>query len=364
MKEDHLLTIVVPVFNETEVVEACYQRLTEVARSLPSFSYEILFVDDGSSDDTYAKLQAIAKRDAHVRALKFSRNFGHQTAITAGVDHARGDCIVVIDADLQDPPEVIPEMIEKWREGYDVVYGVRDRRDGEGPLKLMTASAFYRVLNALTKIEIPLDVGDFRLLSRRAAGHLSAMRERDRFVRGLTSWIGFRQTGVTYVRDRRLAGETKFPYRKMIKFALDGITSFSTAPLKLATWLGYAASFLAFLYLASVFVQKWLGNTVHGWATIMVALLFLGGVQLICTGIMGEYIGRMFNELKQRPLYVIEETLNEPASVAGLSDEGDEEDARIAFTRGGAIPLGATAITPAELRSSRVSADPRLRRTP
>lgn len=309
--EQQLLTIVVPVFNETEVVDACYERLTQVAGSLPGFSYEIVFVDDGSTDDTYRRLQDIAGRDSHIRVIKFSRNFGHQMAITAGIDHARGDCVVVIDADLQDPPEVIPEMVSKWQEGYDIVYGVRDRRAGEGPLKLATASAFYRILNALTKIEIPVDVGDFRLLSRRAARQLSGLRERDRFVRGLTSWIGFRQTGVRYQREKRLAGETKFPYRKMLKFAFDGITSFSTVPLKLAMWLGYAASFLAFIYLASVFVQKWLGATVQGWATIMVALLFLGGVQLICIGIMGEYLGRMFNELKQRPLYVVEELLND-----------------------------------------------------
>jgi dolichol-phosphate mannosyltransferase len=215
----------------------------------------------------------------------------------------------VIDADLQDPPELIESMVEKWREGYDVVYGIRTDREGERPMKLITASAFYRLLGIVSDIEIPASVGDFRLLSRRAVDQLRKLREKDRFMRGLVSWIGFRQTGVAYSRDKRYAGKTKYPYRKMIRFAFDGIFSFSTAPLKLATWVGYAASLLAFLYLISVFVQKALGYTVEGWATIMVALLFLGGVQLICIGILGEYLGRLFNEVKPRPMYILEETL-------------------------------------------------------
>jgi dolichol-phosphate mannosyltransferase len=252
-----------------------------------------------------------------VRVLKFSRNFGHQIAITAGIDHARGDAVVVIDADLQDPPEVIPLMVEKWREGFDAVYGVRSKREGETAGKLITASLFYRVLGAIAPIRIPPDAGDFRLMSRRMAEQFRLMREKDRFVRGLVSWLGFRQTGVVYKRDRRFAGTTKYPYRKMIRFALDGIVSFSTAPLRLATWMGYGASLMAFLYLTSVFVQKLLGYTVQGWATIMVALLFLGGVQLICLGIMGEYIGRIFNEIKPRPMYVIEEIHPPPPSAPG-----------------------------------------------
>ncbi|MGH7340359.1 MAG: glycosyltransferase family 2 protein, partial [Candidatus Rokuibacteriota bacterium] len=245
--------------------------------------------------------------DPRVRLIKFSRNFGHQIAITAGIDYARGDCVVVIDADLQDPPEVIAPMVEKWREGYDVVYGLRADRAGEGRLKLATAAMFYRLLRRLTRIDIPVDVGDFRLMSRRATDQLKQLREKDRFVRGLVTWIGFRQTGVPYLRDRRYAGETKYTYGKMIKFALDGITSFSTVPLRLATWLGYGASAFAFLYLLSVFVQKAIGITIEGWATVMVAMLFLGGVQLVCLGIIGEYLGRVFNELKPRPMYVIEE---------------------------------------------------------
>jgi polyisoprenyl-phosphate glycosyltransferase len=305
----NVISLVVPVYNESEVLGAFYDRATAALTALEGFTHEFLFIDDGSLDGSYRQLAELASRDPRVRVLKFSRNFGHQIAITAGIDHAGGDCVVVIDADLQDPPELIEPMVEKWREGYDVVYGIRTDREGERPMKLITASAFYRLLGIVSDIEIPASVGDFRLLSRRAADQLRKLREKDRFIRGLVSWIGFRQTGVAYSRDKRYAGKTKYPYRKMIRFAFDGIFSFSTAPLKLATWVGYAASLLAFLYLISVFVQKALGYTVEGWATIMVALLFLGGVQLICIGILGEYLGRLFNEVKPRPMYILEETL-------------------------------------------------------
>ncbi len=306
MTQRHLLSLVVPVYNESEGIRTFYERASGALRSLPDFDYEILFVDDGSHDDSYQQLAGFADRDPRVCVLKFSRNFGHQIAITAGIDRARGDCVVVIDSDLQDPPEVVVSMIEKWREGFDVVYGVRADREGESAMKLATASMFYRVLGRMAKIQIPAGVGDFRLMSRRAVNELRRLREKDRFVRGLVSWIGFRQTGVTYHRDKRYAGKTKYPYQKMIQFAMDGIASFSTAPLKLATWLGYSASLLAFLYLISVFVQKALGYTVQGFATIMVAMMFLGGVQLICLGILGEYLGRIFNEVKPRPMYIIE----------------------------------------------------------
>lgn len=309
MKTNKLISLIVPVYNESEVLGAFYQRATSALAALEGFDYEIIFVDDGSHDNSYEQLQAFSGANSCVRILKFSRNFGHQIAITAGIDHAMGDCVVVIDADLQDPPEVIQAMVEKWEEGFDVVYGVRADRDGESALKLLTASAFYRLLGKLTRIKIPADVGDFRLMSRRAVDQLKQLREKDRFVRGLVSWIGFKQGGVSYHRDKRYAGETKYPYRKMLKFAMDGIASFSTAPLKLATWMGYGASLLAFLYLVSVFVQKWMGITVEGFATIMVAMMFLGGVQLICLGILGEYLGRIFNEIKPRPMYVLEETI-------------------------------------------------------
>jgi dolichol-phosphate mannosyltransferase len=305
-----LLSIVVPVYNESEVIGAAYKRLTAVARGLENIDYEIIAVDDGSRDGSCDLMRAFAAADQRFKVLKLSRNFGHQAAITAGIDQARGECVVVIDADLQDPPEVIPAMVAKWREGFDVVYGVRERRAGESALKLLTASVYYRILSRLTNIPIPRDVGDFRLISRRVAKRLSTMREKDRFVRGLVSWLGYPQTGVLYHRDARAAGETKYPYRKMIKFAIDGLTGFSTVPLKAATWLGYLASAFAFLYLISVFIQKWAGVTVEGWATIMVAMLFLGGVQLVCIGILGEYLGRIFNEVKQRPLYLVEEFVN------------------------------------------------------
>ena len=307
MSKRDLISVVVPVFNEIEVVDAFYERVTRVFESAPELDHELLFVDDGSSDGTFERLSELADADSGIRILKFSRNFGHQIAITAGIDHARGDAIVVIDVDLQDPPEAIVDFVAKWREGYDVVYGVRTDRDGESRAKLMTARVFYRLLRRFTNVEIPVDVGDFRLMSKPAADQFRRLREKDRFVRGLVSWLGFRQTGVPYAREARHAGETKYPYRKMVKFAIDGITSFSNAPLKLASWLGYLASILTFLYLATVFVQKAMGGTVQGWATIMVGLLFLGGVQLICLGIIGEYIGRIFNEIKPRPMYIVEE---------------------------------------------------------
>ncbi len=301
-----LLSIVVPVFNESEGINIFYKRLRDTLTSLNSYSSEIIFVEDGSSDDSYQKLVDLANTDPQVKIVKFSRNFGHQMAITAGIDIANGDACVVIDADLQDPPEVIRSFIEKWEQGYDIVYGVRKKREGETKLKLLTASIFYRLLKRLTKIDIPTDVGDFRLISRRGMDEFKKLEERDRFVRGLVSWIGFKQMGVYYLRDKRYAGNTKYPYRKMFKFAIDGVTSFSMTPLKLSSLLGYFTSTIAFIYASVVFVQKVMGYTVQGWATIMVGILFLGGVQLICLGIIGEYIGRIFNEIKQRPKYIVE----------------------------------------------------------
>jgi dolichol-phosphate mannosyltransferase len=323
MSSKALISIVTPVFNEVEVIDLFYDRVRKAMDALDSMACELIFVDDGSTDGSYDKLVALANADADTKIIKFSRNFGHQIAITAGIELAKGDAVVVIDADLQDPPEVIIEFVAKWQEGYDVVYGVRDKRDGESRLKLLTAAAFYRLLHRVIKLDIPVDVGDFRLMSRRVVDSFKELKERDRFVRGLVSWIGFRQTGVHYRRDKRFAGETKFPYRKMIKFALDGITSFSDVPLKMATWLGYFTSLLALVYLCSVFVQKALGETVQGWATIMVGMLFLGGVQLISLGIIGEYVGRIFNEVKQRPLYVVDEiypvTQSAPQSSPGMN---------------------------------------------
>lgn len=323
MSSKTLLSIVTPVFNEVEVIELFYSRVRKTLEGLDDVTYELIFVDDGSTDGSYEKLVSLANHDPDTKIIKFSRNFGHQVAITAGIDQAKGDAVVVIDADLQDPPETIKEFLAKWQEGYDVVYGVRAKRDGESKMKLLTAAGFYRLLRHIINLDIPIDVGDFRLMSRRVVDSFKELKERDRFVRGLVSWIGFKQTGVLYFRDRRFAGETKFPYRKMIRFALDGITSFSDVPLKLASWLGYFTSLIALLYLCSVFVQKALGYTVQGWATIMVGMLFLGGVQLISLGIVGEYIGRIFNEVKQRPLYVVDEIFeSRPGSKSQTMDEG------------------------------------------
>ena len=305
-----LVTLVVPVFNESEVISVFYARARAALESLKDFDYELVFIDDGSRDDSFAQLKAFAAGNPRVRVIKFSRNFGHQIAISAGIDHARGDCVAVIDADLQDPPEVIALMVEQWRQGFDVIYGVRSDRADETRLKLWTASMFYKLLGRLTNIHIPPNVGDFRLMSRRVIDQLKTLREKERFVRGLVSWVGFKQTGVTYRRDARYAGETKYPFRKMLKFSFDGITSFSAIPLKIATWMGSITAILAVLYLISVFIQWQLGYTVQGWATIMVALLFMGSVQLLCLGIIGEYLGRVFNEVKPRPMYVIEVELS------------------------------------------------------
>jgi len=300
-------SIVIPVYNEAEVLPTLYRRLTQVMEGLGE-PYEVIFVNDGSSDASPMLLRELRAKDERVKFVGFSRNFGHQIAITAGLDHSSGQAVVVMDADLQDPPEVIPRLIEKWREGYDVVFAVRERRRGEGLFKRMTAALFYRLLRQLTSTEIPLDVGDFRLMSRRAVEALKAIRERNRFVRGLVSWIGFRQTSVTFVRDLRHAGETKYPLRKMVRLALDGITSFSFVPLQLATYLGFAVSFISFIYIVYAVGLKLLTNRlVPGWASIVVAVLFIGGVQLITLGIIGEYIGRIYEEVKQRPLYVVDE---------------------------------------------------------
>lgn len=307
MKNNKLLSVVVPVFNENEVIHLFYDRVKAVLDSLDDNDYELIFVDDGSTDESYQKLQSLAKSDSHIKLVKFSRNFGHQIAITAGIDFSKGDAVVVIDADLQDPPELIKDFILKWDDGFDVVYGIREKREGESKFKLFTATIFYRLLKYLIKIDIPVDTGDFRLMSRRIVNQFKDLKERDRFVRGLISWVGFNQVGIPYIRDKRYAGSTKYPLSKMVKLALDGITSFSTIPLRLVTLSGFFASFLAFLYGCSVFIQKVLGYTVQGWATIMVAMIFLGGVQLICLGIIGEYIGRIFNESKQRPIYVIDQ---------------------------------------------------------
>jgi dolichol-phosphate mannosyltransferase len=307
--EHPILTVIVPIFNEEDGIPALYERLHAVCSSF-GVSYELLFVNDGSRDRSLTLLKELQAADPLVRVLSFSRNFGHQVAITAGMDHAQGEAVVVIDADLQDPPELIGPMLAKWREGYDVVYAVREKREGDTLFKRATAAIFYRLLRKITNVDIPLDTGDFRLMSRRSIEAMKLFSERNRFVRGLVSWIGFKQTGITFVRAERYAGETKYPLKKMLKFAIDGIVSFSFVPLQIATFFGFLASGLSFLgILWVVYLRLFTHETITGWASMMVIVLFLGGVQLVTLGIIGEYIGRMYDEIKRRPLYLVEEAL-------------------------------------------------------
>ncbi len=307
---DHglLLSVVVPCLNEEAVLRTTHQRLVQLLVQAP-LGFEIVYVDDGSVDATPEILRELQAQDDRVRVVRFSRNFGHQIAITAGVEHAAGHAVVIIDADLQDPPEVILEFLAKWLDGYDVAYGVRTDRDGETHFKLWTAKLFYRCIAKLSDTRIPTDTGDFRLLDRRVVEALRSMPERDRFVRGMVSWLGFSQVGVPYHRAARAAGETKFSFFKMIRFALDGIFSFSILPLRVATWIGFAASGLSILGIIVVLLERFfqVPGLVKGWSSAVIANLFIGGVQLICLGIIGEYVGRIYGEAKRRPLYIVRE---------------------------------------------------------
>ncbi|MBQ2695955.1 MAG: glycosyltransferase family 2 protein [Clostridia bacterium] len=310
-------SVVIPVYNEEPVVKESYKRLKAVMEQTKE-TYELIFVNDGSRDGTEAIISELCEIDTHVKLVSFSRNFGHQTAITAGMDLSSGQAVVVIDADLQDPPEVILDMIEKWKEGFDVVYGQRIKRKGETFFKKLTAKFFYRTLKSLTDVEIPVDTGDFRLIDRKVCDVLSSLTEKNRYVRGLVSWVGFRQTAVYFERQERFAGETKYPFKKMVKFAVDGITTFSYKPLKIATYLGFFLSFLSFLYLLVVIWLKLFTDwTVSGWASILSVSLFFNGIVLIMLGIIGEYIGRIYDESKNRPLYVI-------AEKKGFTDEKEK----------------------------------------
>jgi len=314
MAEQPELSVVIPAFNEESNVEPMHERLVATLDEVVD-GLEILYVDDGSTDATWDRVQDLAVDDPRVRGLRFARNFGHQAALTAGVDAARGKAVVIIDGDLQDPPEVIPEMVARWREGFEVVYGQREEREGETWFKLLTAKVFYRILRGITHVEIPVDTGDFRLMGPRAVEAFRALPERNRFIRGLVSWIGFSQTAVLYKRQARQVGETKFPVRKMLRFALDGITSFSFFPLRLATWTGFAVSLFAFLYIVVVLVLKAIGVSWLGYTSLMASILFLGGVQLLMIGIMGEYLARIFEEVKRRPLYLVGEWTDGESSV-------------------------------------------------
>lgn len=300
-------SVIVPMYNEEEVIEHTYKRLKDVMDATGK-PYELIFVNDGSKDRSAELIRSFGERDPNVRLIDFSRNFGHQIAISAGMDYAQGDAIVVIDADLQDPPEVILQMIAKWKEGYEVVYGRRLKRKGETIFKKVTALAFYRLLKSMTNVDIPLDTGDFRLIDRKVCDVLRSLKEKNRFVRGLISWIGFRQTSVEYVREERFAGETKYPLKKMISFALDGITSFSYKPLKIASYLGFFLSIGSFLYLLIVIYQRLFTDTTEaGWTTIVALNLLFNGIILILLGVIGEYIGRIYDESKNRPLYIVRE---------------------------------------------------------
>ncbi len=302
-----LLSVVVPMYFEQDVARECYRRLST---ALAAYRFELLFVNDGSTDETLPILNELAAADPRVKIIDFSRNFGHQVAVTAGVDNARGDAVVIIDADLQDPPELIPKMIELWQQGWEVVYAKRVKRKGETAFKKFTASTYYRTLRALTDIDIPADTGDFRLIDRKVADAFRRMPERSRFIRGMVAWLGFRQYPLEYERDERFAGETKYPLKKMIKLAANGILSFSTQPLRLVLQVGFLAIVVSFVLLVYAIVSKALGHANGGWASLMVTTTFLGGVQLLSVGVLGQYLARMFEESKNRPLYVIRDTVN------------------------------------------------------
>ncbi|MGA9288453.1 MAG: glycosyltransferase family 2 protein [Anaerobacillus sp.] len=308
MNNNVTYSIIIPMYNEEATIEKTYRRLKKVMNEIGS-TYELLFINDGSQDRSGEIVKDFSTWDKTIQVIELSRNFGHQIAITAGMDYASGDAIVVIDADLQDPPELIKDMIEKWKEGFEVVYAKRTKRKGESFFKRSTASLFYRVLRGLTDIDIPIDTGDFRLIDRKVCDQMTQLHEKNRFVRGLVSWVGFNQTAVEYERDERVFGESKYPLKKMLKLSLDGITSFSYKPLKLASYGGVLLSFAGFIYMLVVIYQKlFTHTTVMGWSSLIVIQLFFFGFVLSILGVVGEYIGRIYDETKNRPIYIVSET--------------------------------------------------------
>lgn len=300
------ISVIAPIYNESGNLDELYRRVAQTLEPLVE-SWELILVDDGSRDGSTEMIRTLARQDPRVRPVIFARNFGHQLAVTAGLDYSRGDAVVIIDSDLQDPPEVIADMVARWREGYHIVYAQRAEREGETWFKKLTASLFYRLINRITNMPIPVDTGDFRLMDRKVVDVMVRMRERHRFIRGMSVWVGFKQTGVTYKRAARKSGETKYPLRKMIKFASDAITSFSYLPLQFATYMGFLSAGLSILAIPIVVGLRLWGShePLLGQATTLIAVLFLGGVQLISLGILGEYIGRLYDEAKNRPLYVV-----------------------------------------------------------
>ncbi|UYZ62084.1 glycosyltransferase family 2 protein [Hymenobacter weizhouensis] len=312
------LSVIIPIYNEETNIAALYERLRGVLDPMPlPGGYEFIFVNDGSRDQSLALIRTLAARDERVRYLDFSRNFGHQIAVTAGLDRAAGEAVVIIDADLQDPPELIPELYQKLREGYEVVYAKRRSRQGESAAKKLTAKLFYRLLARITSISIPVDTGDFRIISRKVVEALRRMPEQNKFIRGQISWIGYRQTYIEYDRAERAGGATGYTYRKMMRLALDGITAFSDVPLKVATIGGFAVSGIAFVVMLYTLYARFVSHDYQpGWASLMISILFLGGVQLIAVGIIGEYLARLSANVRQRPLYIVSESnLPEPAAV-------------------------------------------------
>src|SRR6201987_1466229 len=316
-----LLSVVAPVYNEEATIEEFYAR---VCSALDGLQFELVLVDDGSTDRSEADLHKLASNDPRVRLVQLSRNFGHQTALTAGLDHARGDAVVMLDADLQDPPELIPRMLDHWRAGCDVVYAVREQREGESRFKLATARWFYSLFDRLAQVELQHNSGDFRMLDRRALDALLSMRERNRFLRGMTVWVGYRQAAVPYHRDPRYAGKTKDTFPKMLRFSLDAISSFSPRPLQLATLLGFVISTLAFIAIPVVVVLRILGSYLPGFSSLTIAVLLLGGIPLIAIGIIGEYVGRIYDEVKGRPLYLVRSRVNIPDEEAAVPPASTE----------------------------------------
>jgi polyisoprenyl-phosphate glycosyltransferase len=311
-------TIIAPIFNELENIPELYPRIRDVMKQLGE-PWELILVDDGSTDGSTEAIRKLAANDERVRPVIFARNFGHQIAVSAGIDYSRGEAVVIIDADLQDPPEVILELIEKWQEGYEVVYAVREEREGETWFKKTTATVFYRLIHAITNVDIPLNAGDFRLMDKKIVSVMKAMQEKHRFLRGMSAWVGFKQVGVSYKRKPRYAGESKYPLKKMIQFALNAITGFSYFPLQMATYLGFIAAGLSVIAIPIVAILRLLtGTALLGQATTLIIVLFLGGIQLISLGIIGEYIGRIYDEAKDRPLYVV-------AEAPGDTTKDDEE---------------------------------------
>ncbi len=353
------ISVIIPMYNEEAVIDETYRRLTDVMRRTGD-AYELIFVNDGGSDRSPEMIRELSAQDGSVKLIDFSRNFGHQIAVTAGMDYASGDAVVIIDADLQDPPHLILNMLDKWREGYEVVYAQRIKRNGETLFKKWSAALFYRILRASTDVPIPIDTGDFRLIDRKVCDEMNRLGERNPFVRGLVSWTGFRQTSIEYERDERLAGETKYPLKKMIKLCLDGLTSFSHKPLKMAGYAGGIMSAVGFLYMLYVLgMALFTDSTIRGWASTICLMLIFNGFTLIMLGVIGEYIGRIYDEVKGRPLYIVRETLNmqhvparQPAAVRGNTVVYGQQADSARFTDKTAAAYAYTNREPAGVRPS------------